>query len=140
MSRIHLQNLLLTKIVLRGRVAAGLLIGLGARDPLHVARVAKLVGNERHGRLHQPSRHSHTLNPVLEGHFLHPINQRLIALLQLLQSFLCLLRLVYVEALFGHVLKSLAVELGQRLHAVLVYGVGQIEDFVSFGEQTLHKW
>jgi len=61
-------------------------------------------------------------------------------LLELLESLLGLLSVVELQALLGHVLELLALELGHGLDAVLVDGLREVEHLEALLQQALHEW
>ena len=77
---------------------------------------------------------------ILERLLAHPLNQRLKLLGDGgLASLGRVCVTVDAEALFGHVLELLALELREGGDGVLVDGLGEVEDLVALLQQTLNE-
>lgn len=79
------------------------------------------------------------LHLVLQGLVLQPSGEGLELLLHALSLLLGLLALVELDALLGHVLEALSIELWQRLNAVLVHWLSEVDDLVALLQQPLHE-
>lgn len=95
--------------------------------------------DETRRRTEKSHRGSFSPHLVLQGLLLQPSGEGLELLLQVLPLLLGLLALVELDALLGHVLEALPIELGQRLDAVLVHRLRQVDDLVALLQQPLHE-
>ena len=76
---------------------------------------------------------------VLERFVFQPLDERFVLLLDGLLALLGFLGVVQLDAFLGDVLELFAVEFGQRLDAVLVHGLDQVQHLVTFLQKPLHK-
>lgn len=79
------------------------------------------------------------LHLVLQRLVLQPGGERLILLLHSLPLLLGLFALVKFHALLCDVLEAFPIELRQRLDAVLVHGLRQVDHLIALLQQPLHE-